>query len=455
MASLIDTVYIELSKPTIIFGIKLWILITICIGLFIFLILCCIITCCCRKSSKKHKVGSYSKNPNLEKIVTVPSNQSLVPPNQSLVPDQVQIDVNKTEHRLSVTSNRHASNRHSSARSYRINRSTSDIELDSIAPLEISPMAWVRWFTLRELNDATDIFSNDNVIGEGQYGIVYRGVLPDGTWLAVKWLFNSRGQAENEFKAEVEALGHIRHKNLVTLLGYCLEGSSRMLVYEYVDNGNLNQWLHKDVMQVSPLTWDMRLDILIGIAKGLSYLHEGLEHKIVHRDVKSCNILLDQYWNPKVADFGLSRVLDTDMTHVTTRVIGTYGYVAPEYACAGILNDRSDVYSFGVLVMEMVSGRSPSSFSESPEEMSLVDWLKKLIETQRYNDIVDPKLPDIPSSKSLKSVLLLALRCVDPDAQQRPKMGQIVHMLESTDRLHNHEFLQKHKITREASHSRH
>ncbi|KAI3932561.1 hypothetical protein MKW98_012532, partial [Papaver atlanticum] len=127
-------------------------------------------------------------------------------------------------------------------------------------------------------------------------------------------------------------------------------------------------------------------------------------------------------------------------------------YVAPEYACAGILNDRSDVYSFGVLVMEMVSGRSPSSFSESPEEMSLVDWLKKLIEAQRYNDIGDPKLPDIPSSKSLKSVLLLALRCVDPDAQQRPKMGQIVHMLESTDRLHYHD---KHKMTREASHSRH
>ncbi|KAI3980399.1 hypothetical protein MKX01_003938 [Papaver californicum] len=409
MASLsIDTVHKYLSKLGSIlamklpffFSMKLWVFAILGTVFFLILFLCCCISC---RKSPEYRAGSYPKNPNLQNTV------NSVP----LVP-QVHIDIDKTERPLSVVSSH---------------------------PLEFSPLARrAHRFTAREISEATDIFSDDNIIGEGQYGIVYRGVLRDGTMVAVKW-FNT-----NDFIAEVEALWRIRHKNSVTFIGYCLDGSSRVLVYEYVDNGNLHQWLHRDVMRHSPLTWDMRLDIMIGIAKALSYLHEGLEHKIVHRDVKSCNILLDQHWNPKLADFGLSRILDSDMSHVETRVIGTYGYVAPEYACTGILNDRSDVYSFGVLVMEIVSGRSPSSFRESSEEMSLVDWLKKLTETQRYNEIGDPKMPYQPSSKALKSVLLVALRCVDPDALQRPKMGQIVHMLESTDRLHYHE---KRKTMRE------
>ncbi|MCL7022000.1 hypothetical protein MKW94_022363 [Papaver nudicaule] len=376
MASLIDTVHRGLLKLALFFGMKLWLLATFGIGLFLLLIACCSIIC---RKSPRHKVSSY------------PKKQPLVP--------QVHIDMVKTEHQLPVSSDTHSPH-----------------------PSDIFDLGWVHRFTLREIIDATNNFSNDNIIKEGGCGSVYRGILPDATWVAVKWYFGS-----NEFISEIDALRRTMHKNLVTLLGYCLDGSTRMLVCEYVDSGNLHQWLHKDAMKVSPLTWDIRLDITIGIAKALSYLHEGLEQKIVHSNVTSCK-LLDQNWNPKVADFGLSRILDYDMSHVTTPVLGTYGYVAPEYACTGILSDRSDVYSFGVLIMELVSGKSP-------EDMSLVDWLKKLIETQRYNEVGDPKMPDQPSSKALKSVLLVAFRCIDPDAQQRPKMSQIVHMLESTYRF--------------------
>uniref|UniRef100_A0A453J1A3 non-specific serine/threonine protein kinase n=1 Tax=Aegilops tauschii subsp. strangulata TaxID=200361 RepID=A0A453J1A3_AEGTS len=167
------------------------------------------------------------------------------------------------------------------------------------------------------------------------------------------------GQAEKEFKVEVETIGRVRHKNLVRLLGYCVEGAYRMLVYEYVDNGNLDQWLHGEIGEESPLTWDMRMNIIIGTAKGLAYLHEGLEPKVVHRDVKSSNILIDKQWNAKVSDFGLAKLLCSEESYVTTRVMGTFGYVAPEYASTGMLTERSDVYSFGVLLMEIITGRSP------------------------------------------------------------------------------------------------
>ncbi|KAF8020542.1 hypothetical protein BT93_G1080 [Corymbia citriodora subsp. variegata] len=187
-------------------------------------------------------------------------------------------------------------------------------------------VGWGRWYGLRELEIATRGFAEENVIGEGGYGVVYRGVLSDGSTVAVKHLLNKRGQAEKEFKVEVEAIGKVRHKNLVGLVGYCAEGSKRMLIYEYIDNGNLEQWLHGDVGPVSPLTWDIRMKIAVGTAKGLAYLHEGLEPKVVHRDVKSSNILLDRGWNPKISDFGLAKLLGSEASHVTTRVMGTFGH---------------------------------------------------------------------------------------------------------------------------------
>ncbi|KAI3753269.1 hypothetical protein L2E82_25317 [Cichorium intybus] len=297
----------------------------------------------------------------------------------------------------------------------------------------LNNLGWGRWYSLNELDIATSKFAPENVIGEGGYGIVYRGVVRDGSVVAVKNLLNNKGQAEKEFKVEVEAIGKVRHKNLVGLIGFCADGAQRLLVYEYVDNGNLEQWLHGDVGPISPLTWEIRMKIAIGTAKGLAYLHEGLEPKVVHRDVKSSNILLDRKWNAKVSDFGLAKLLGAEKSYVTTRVMGTFGYVSPDYASTGMLNECSDVYSFGVLLMEIVTGRSPVDYSRAPGEMNLVDWFKGMVASRRGEELLDPKISLQPPSRALKRVLLVCLRCIDMDANKRPKMGQIVHMLEADD----------------------
>ncbi|XP_024979481.1 probable receptor-like serine/threonine-protein kinase At4g34500 isoform X2 [Cynara cardunculus var. scolymus] len=303
----------------------------------------------------------------------------------------------------------------------------------SVSSESMYSICWGRWFNLSELEIATNRFAEENVIGEGGYGIVYRGALPDGSAVAVKNLLDNRGQAEKEFKVEVEAIGKVRHKNLVGLIGFCTEGAKRLLVYEYVDNGNLEQWLHGDVGPTSPLTWDIRMKIAVGTAKGLAYLHEGLEPKVVHRDVKSSNILLDKKWNARVADFGLAKLLESEKSYVTTRVMGTFGYVSPDYASTGMLNEASDIYSFGVCLMEIVTGRSPVDHSRAPGEMNLVDWFRGMVASRRGEDLVDPKIEIQPSPRALKRVLLVCLCCTDMDASMRPKMGHIVHMLEADE----------------------
>ncbi|KAJ8510922.1 hypothetical protein OPV22_001356 [Ensete ventricosum] len=275
----------------------------------------------------------------------------------------------------------------------------------SIRAPEVSHLGWGHWYTLRELEVATNMFADENVIGEGGYGIVYHGVLQDTTQIAVKNLLNNRGQAEREFTVEVEAIGRVRHKNLVRLLGYCVEGAHRILVYEYADNGNLDQWLHGGVGRCSPLTWEIRMNIILGTAKGLMYLHEGLEPKL----------------------------LGSERNYVTTRVMGTFGYVAPEYASTGMLNERSDVYSFGVLIMEIISGRNPVDYNRPTGEVNLIEWIKTMVSNRNSEGVLDPKLLEKPSSRALKRALLVALRCIDPDSQKRPKMGHVIHMLEVND----------------------
>ncbi|OIV96269.1 hypothetical protein TanjilG_05109 [Lupinus angustifolius] len=312
-----------------------------------------------------------------------------------------------------------------------INNPKSEEEKEKVVSANIG---WGRWYSLKELEEATRGFQEGNVIGEGGYGIVYKGILHDGSVVAVKNLLNNnKGQAEKEFKGEVEAIGKVRHKHLVGLVGYCAEGAQRMLVYEYIDNGTLEQWLHGDVGSVSPLTWDIRMKVAVGIAKGLAYLHEGLEPKVVHRDVKSSNILLDKKWNAKVSDFGLAKLLGSEKSYVTTRVMGTFGYVSPEYASTGMLNEGSDVYSFGILLMELITGRSPIDYSRPPAEMNLVDWFKGMVASRCGDELVDPLIEIKPSPRSLKRALLVCLRCIDLDVIKRPKMGQIVHMLEADD----------------------
>ncbi|CAL5331726.1 hypothetical protein CsSME_00012901 [Camellia sinensis var. sinensis] len=419
----------ELSKPTSIFGLRLCVVIGIFVGAIIVLILFLLSLCL---TSRRRKSPNFSAAGDLSPVVSKEIQEMVhdsAPDHRPILVPDIQIDMGKVEHRVVF------SDRVSSGES----RAADTAAYGGGAMPEVSHLGWGRWYTLRELEDATNGLSDENVIGEGGYGIVYCGVLADNTRVAVKNLLNNRGQAEKEFKVEVEAIGRVRHKNLVRLLGYCVEGAYRMLVYEYVDNGNLDQWLHGDVGDVSPLTWDIRMNIILGTAKGLAYLHEGLEPKVVHRDVKSSNILLDRQWNTKLSDFGLAKLLCSENNYVTTRVMGTFGYVAPEYACTGMLNEKSDVYSFGILIMEIISGRNPVDYSrpkgEVGLEVNLVDWLKTMVGDRKSEEVVDPKLPEMPASKALKRILLVALRCVDPDASKRPKMGHVIHMLEADDLL--------------------
>ncbi|XP_057794457.1 probable serine/threonine-protein kinase At1g01540 [Salvia miltiorrhiza] len=403
----------KLSKRTTIFGLRLWVVVGICVGAAIVILLFLISLWFTSRRNKKsshllpHKTSSAIPIVSRE-IQEIRTHDADPKPPPRSDPDPEPPHIEKPPHRIPQA------------------------EKDGGGP-EVSHLGWGHWYTLRELEEATNEFADENVIGEGGYGIVYKGILEGNNKVAVKNLLNNRGQAEREFKVEVEAIGRVRHKNLVRLLGYCAEGTHRMLVYEYVNNGNLEQWLHGDVGPCSPLTWEIRMNIILGTAKGLTYLHECLEPKVVHRDIKSSNILLDRQWHAKVSDFGLAKLIGSEKSYITTRVMGTFGYVAPEYASTGMLNERSDVYSFGILIMEIITGRNPVDYSRPAGEVNLVDWLKAMVSNRNSEGVLDPKLPDKPSSRALKRTLLVALRCVDPNAQKRPKMGHVVHMLEADD----------------------
>ncbi|KAL6126219.1 hypothetical protein ACLB2K_074270 [Fragaria x ananassa] len=417
----------ELSKPTSIFGLHLWVVIGILVGSLIVVTL--FLLSLCLTARHRHKTKLVTAAAQKPSPIIFKEIQEIIHPNP-----EVHVEIGKPEHRVVVFSDQRGGVSSGESRGT-LNSETASFASGNVVGPEVSHLGWGRWYTLRELEAATNGLCEENVIGEGGYGIVYSGILSDGTEVAVKNLLNNRGQAEKEFKVEVEVIGRVRHKNLVRLLGYCVEGAYRMLVYEYVDNGNLDQWLHGDVGEVSPLTWDIRMNIILGTAKGLAYLHEGLEPKVVHRDVKSSNILVDRQWHPKVSDFGLAKLLCSENSYVTTRVMGTFGYVAPEYACTGMLNEKSDVYSFGILIMEIISGRSPVDYGRPQGEVNLVEWLKNMVGNRKAEEVVDPKLPEMPASKALKRALLVALRCVDPDATKRPKMGHVIHMLEADDLL--------------------
>uniref|UniRef100_A0A0D9VNX4 non-specific serine/threonine protein kinase n=1 Tax=Leersia perrieri TaxID=77586 RepID=A0A0D9VNX4_9ORYZ len=439
-----------LSRRTPVFGLRLWVLIGIAVGAAIVLVLLLVFICLSRRRRRRDDLAASNLYPaaadtkllkhhlqqqptpskDIQEIVRRQQNQQT--PSPAAAQHGVQLAA-KAETPPPPPPVMAAGSTRTTAASGMSATTSGGSERDAATPRstasgmsggpEVSHLGWGHWFTLRELEEATDGLAEENVIGEGGYGIVYKGTLQNSAMIAVKNLLNNRGQAEKEFKVEVEAIGRVRHKNLVRLLGYCVEGAYRMLVYEYVDNGNLDQWLHGDVGEVSPLTWEIRMNIILGTAKGLAYLHEGLEPKVVHRDIKSSNILLDQQWNAKVSDFGLAKLLCSERSYVTTRVMGTFGYVAPEYASTGMLNERSDVYSFGVLIMEIITGRSPVDYTRAPGEVNLVEWLKTMVAERKAEEVVDPKLAEKPSPKALKRALLVALRCVDPDGHKRPKMG--------------------------------
>lgn len=443
----------ELSKKTAVFGLKVWEVIGIVVALFIIIILSVMSFCLSsRKKSKAKNRIPVSQIPTVSKEikevrVEQVSSTDFVPRDGILLTiqdkssdkesDKVMVHLGMGSqsgsfHHLEKDYAGSQSGEEGSSGVYK-----SNYHITAPSPLvglpEFSHLGWGHWFTLRDLEQATNRFSKDNVLGEGGYGVVYRGNLINGTPVAVKKILNNVGQAEKEFRVEVEAIGHVRHKNLVRLLGYCIEGTHRILVYEYVNNGNLEQWLHGAMRQYGYLTWDARMKVLIGTAKALAYLHEAIEPKVVHRDIKSSNILIDDEFNSKVSDFGLAKLLGAGKSHVTTRVMGTFGYVAPEYANSGLLNEKSDVYSFGVVLLEAITGRDPVDYGRPAHEVNLVDWLKMMVGNRRSEEVVDPNIEVRPSTRSLKRALLTALRCVDPDSDKRPKMGQVVRMLESEE----------------------
>ncbi|KAL2922290.1 hypothetical protein RDABS01_013781 [Bienertia sinuspersici] len=431
-------------------GVRLWELIGIVIGALIVIILSILLYICltARKKSRRannslplSQIPSISKEIREIKVDQNSQNDCGSYPDgikeKSSEKDSDRLLVHPSVEKLKNGENGNHSGSFTNTEKDGIGSPMGDKPISAPSPLsglpEISRLGWGHWFTLRDLDVATDHFSKQNVIGEGGYGVVYRGELINGTPVAIKRLLNNLGQAEKEFRVEVEAIGHVRHKNLVRLLGYCIEGTHRLLVYEYVNNGNLEQWLHGAMRQYGNLTWEARMKVLIGTAKALAYLHEAIEPKVVHRDIKSSNILIDDEFNAKVSDFGLAKLLGAGKSHIATRVMGTFGYVAPEYANSGLLNEKSDVYSFGVVLLETITGRDPVDYARPQSEVNLVDWLKTMVGNRRAEEVVDPNMDTRPSTRALKRALLTALRCVDPDSEKRPKMGQVARMLESEE----------------------
>ncbi|XAR67715.1 Non-specific serine/threonine protein kinase [Bertholletia excelsa] len=286
-------------------------------------------------------------------------------------------------------------------------------------------------FTYDELSQATDGFSKANLLGEGGFGYVHKGLLSNGKEVAIKQLKSGSGQGEREFQAEVEIISRVHHKHLVSLVGYCISGTQRLLVYEFVPNNTLEFHLHGKGKP--PLSWPTRMRIALGSAKGLAYLHEDCHPKIIHRDIKAANILLDHNFEAKVADFGLARLnLDTD-THVSTRIMGTFGYLAPEYALTGKLTDKSDVFSFGVMLLELITGRRPIDKVQFVDD-NIVDWARPLLsqalEDNNFDALADPRLQKDYDSTEMTRMVACAAVCVRHLARRRPKMSQIVRALE-------------------------
>ncbi|KAG6729596.1 hypothetical protein I3843_01G033000 [Carya illinoinensis] len=286
-------------------------------------------------------------------------------------------------------------------------------------------------FSYEELAVATDGFSQANLLGQGGFGYVHKGVMPNGQEVAVKSLKLGSGQGEREFQAEVEIISRVHHRHLVSLVGYCIAGGQRMLVYEFVPNNTLEYHLHGK--ELPTMDWPTRLRIAVGSAKGLAYLHEDCHPRIIHRDIKAANILLDFNFEAMVADFGLAKLSSDNFTHVSTRVMGTFGYLAPEYASSGKLTEKSDVFSFGVMLLELITGRRPVDPSSAMDD-SLVDWARPLmslaLEDGEYDELVDPFLEKNYNLNEMARMVACAAASIRHSARKRPRMSQIVRALE-------------------------
>ncbi|XP_045817868.1 probable receptor-like protein kinase At1g11050 [Trifolium pratense] len=306
------------------------------------------------------------------------------------------------------------------------------------------------WYKIQELEKATDNFSSKNFIGRGGFGLVFKGTLADGSVVAVKRVLESDFQGDAEFCNEVEIISNLKHRNLLPLRGCCVvddnenygdKGSQRYLVYDYMPNGNLEDHLFvsKDPQKANKsLTWPLRKNIILDVAKGLAYLHYGVKPAIYHRDIKATNILLDEDMRARVADFGLAKQSREGQSHLTTRVAGTHGYLAPEYALYGQLTEKSDVYSFGVVVLEIMCGRKALDLSSSgsPRAFLITDWAWSLVKSGKIDEALDASLlkDDNNASANPKSImeryLLVGILCSHVMVALRPTISDALKMME-------------------------
>ncbi|OMO86377.1 reverse transcriptase [Corchorus capsularis] len=305
------------------------------------------------------------------------------------------------------------------------------------------------FFTYRQMKAATNNFDAANKIGEGGFGSVYKGELLDGTIIAIKKLSSKSKQGDREFLNELGMISGLQHPNLVRLYGCCVEGTQLLLVYEYMENNSLSRALFGPKESQLHLDWPTRQNICLGIAKGLAFLHEESSLKIVHRDIKTTNVLLDKDLNAKISDFGLAKFDEEENTHISTRIAGTIGYMAPEYALWGYLTFKADVYSFGIVALEIVAGKNNTKYRPEEDYVCLQDWALVLQQKGNLMELVDPRLGTEYNEEEAMRMIKVALLCTNSSPALRPVMSEIVNMLEG--RIHVPELIMDPSIFRDDS----
>ncbi|KMZ68185.1 Receptor-like kinase [Zostera marina] len=303
-------------------------------------------------------------------------------------------------------------------------------------PAEEDPevhLGQLKRFSLRELQVASDSFNNKNILGRGGFGKVYKGRLADGSLVAVKRLKEERTPGgELQFQTEVEMISMAVHRNLLRLRGFCMTPTERLLVYPYMANGSVASCLRERTPSEPPLDWPTRKRISLGSARGLSYLHDHCDPKIIHRDVKAANILLDEEFEAVVGDFGLAKLMDYKDTHVTTAVRGTIGHIAPEYLSTGKSSEKTDVFGYGIMLLELITGQRAFDLARlaNDDDVMLLDWVKGLLKERKLEMLVDPDLQKNYTESEVEQLIQVALLCTQGSPTDRPKMSDVVRMLE-------------------------
>ncbi|KAJ7532375.1 hypothetical protein O6H91_13G001000 [Diphasiastrum complanatum] len=321
-------------------------------------------------------------------------------------------------------------------------------------PAEEDPevhLGQLKRFSLRELQVATDSFNNRNILGRGGFGKVYKGRLADGSLVAVKRLKEERSAGgELQFQTEVEMISMAVHRNLLRLRGFCMTPTERLLVYPYMENGSVASRLRERVQGESPLEWPTRKRIALGSARGLAYLHDHCDPKIIHRDVKAANILLDADFEAVVGDFGLAKLMDYKDTHVTTAVRGTIGHIAPEYLSTGKSSEKTDVFGYGIMLLELITGQRAFDLARlaNDDDVMLLDWVKGLLKERKVELLVDPDLKTNYEFVEVEQLIQVALLCTQGSPIDRPKMAEVVRMLEGDGLAERWEEWQKVEVVR-------